>query len=217
MGCSEIVEAYESFLSGGNPDHFLDCCLNYDFVGYEDDLLGLEGLYRVCSCAGRSVDMISNGSSGFATHYKFGPVPSLISGVENAMRGIRDSSELVRVKSSYPWYDTTRFASMRVDDGSRLVKLDLTSARSADFFGRFIPDGSTVEVTPQVCRAMEMHEGIVRQVNEGEGGLHMRRPRLPRFVPGLRQDDRLEDGLQLLYLSVWWQAFLADLVREGRH
>ena len=167
MGYSEIVEAYESFLSGENPDHFLDCCLNYDFVGYKDDLLGLEGLYRVCSCAGRSVDMISNGSSGFATHYKFGPFPSLISGVENAMRGIRDSSELVRVKSSYPWYDTTRFASMRVDDGSRLVKLDLTSARSADFFGRFIPDGSTVEVTPQVCRAMEMHEGIVRQVNEG--------------------------------------------------
>jgi hypothetical protein len=166
MGRSEIVDAYVSFTSGGGSGHFLDCCLNYDFSGFDEDMESLKEVYWGCSPEGSSIDMVSNGSSGLATRYKFGPFPSLISDVENAMRGIKSVSSLVRLRSSYPWYDTTRFDSMRLGDGSTLVKLDLTSARSAEFFGRFVPEGSTVEVTPQICRAMEMHDEIVRRVNE---------------------------------------------------
>lgn len=166
MGRSEIVESYERFVSGGDYVRFIDCCLQYDFLGFAEDLEQMERAYWACGLKGPSISMTSNGSSGFSTRYRFGPYAGLIPHVENAMRGVRSVSHLVRVKSSYPWYDSTRFASMRSGDGSTTVKIDFTSRRCEEFFVSLVRPRSTIEVVPQVCRAMENREQIVRHVVE---------------------------------------------------
>ncbi len=144
----------------------MDCCLNYDFLEFGRDMEDLREVYWGCSLVGRSMEMVSNGSSGFSTRYKFGPYLDLIPRVENAMRGISGPSKFFRVRSSYPWYDTTRFASWRERDGSSVVKLDLTSAKGGEFFVKHVPPGSTIEVTPHVCRMMENHDCVVRHIND---------------------------------------------------
>lgn len=152
-----VLKQYIRFLEEGNASGLIESLM------HDPDTDGIREIYEE-SYTEDVFNIRSNGSSGRNTEYKFGPSRSVVPLMESVMRGMKSVEGLIRLNSSFPFYDTTRFELIELLDKSFLLKLDLTSKKSVEFFKKSVPPESTIETQPHICRMMLIYDEIIDHI-----------------------------------------------------
>lgn len=168
--CPDIVGSYERYAtcpSLETQNAFLDCCFEYDFSRFSNDIGFMKSIYnsfvRKNVCLEDIFMLNSNGSSGGQTKYSVGPFcGNLINRVESFQRGV-PTSEIMRISTAYP-----DIKGMNKVVRSGYVVVDLSTPECVGFLSKALDDnpGKThLEVPPHVFMMICCHDNLIQELS----------------------------------------------------